>query len=50
MTGTKQTKQDGEDTKLILYRIGLLETGVKELGEKLDQQDNIKRQDLIDFR
>jgi hypothetical protein len=50
MASAKQTKQDGEDTKLILYRLDRVEGAVTDLGTKLDKQDNIKRSDLADFR
>src|SRR3954468_23093632 len=46
----QQTEQDGEDTKLILYRLGIVENAVKDLGSKLDKQDNIKKSDLNDFK
>src|SRR3954447_7610564 len=47
---TQQTEQDGEDTKLILYRLGVVENAVKDVGSKLDKQDNIKKADLTDFK
>lgn len=50
MAEAKQTKQDSADTKLILYRLDRVEGAVTDLGTKLDKQDNIKRQDLIEFR
>jgi hypothetical protein len=46
----QQTEQDGEDTKLILYRLGIVESAVKDVGSKLDKQDNIKKADLQDFK
>lgn len=47
---SKQTDQDSKDTELILYRLGIVEAGVKDLGSKLDRQDNIKKADLHEFR
>lgn len=50
MPTPRQTKQDGEDTKLILYRLDVVEGAVKDVSTKLDHLDNIKRSDLTEFR
>src|SRR3954464_6321976 len=50
MAAHKESEQDSEDTKLILYRLGVVESAVKDLGSKLDMQDNIKKADLQDFK
>lgn len=44
------TEQNKEDNALVLYRLTQLEAAVKDLGEKFDKQDNIKKSDLIEFR
>src|SRR3954462_15592292 len=51
MTAAKQqTEQDGKDTELILYRLGVVEGAVKDVSTKLDKQDTIKKADLQDFK
>jgi|1186.fasta_scaffold94076_2 hypothetical protein len=51
MTPAKQqTEQDGKDTELILYRLGVVEGAVKDVSTKLDKQDTIKKADLQDFK
>lgn len=44
------TEQNKEDNTLVLYRLTLVEAAVKEVGDKMDHQDNIKRADFIEFR
>lgn len=44
------TEQNKEDNTLVLYRLELVERAVKDVGEKVDKQENIKRSDLIEFR
>lgn len=43
-----QTNND--DDNLVLYRLKQVEDAVKEVGDKVDRQDNIKRIDLVEFR
>lgn len=45
-----QSEKSGEDNKLIIYRLDRVEAAVKEVGDKLDRQDNIKKSDLTEFR
>jgi len=49
-TAQKQHDQDTKDTELILYRLQVVEGAVKDVGSKLDKQDNIKKVDLQDFK
>lgn len=44
------TEQNKEDNSLILYRLDRVEAAVKEVGTKVDRQDNIKRSDLKEFQ
>jgi hypothetical protein len=44
------TEQNKEDNALVLYRLTLVESAVKEVGLKIDKADNIKRSDLVEFR
>ncbi len=44
------TEQNKEDNSLILYRIDRVEAAVKEVGSKVDKQDNLKRSDLMDLK
>ncbi len=46
-TGPPTGKQDNQ---LILYRLDRVEAAVKDVGTKVDKQDNIKRSDLKEFQ
>lgn len=49
MAGAKTTEKNGE-SRLILYRLDRVEAAVKDVGTKVDAQENIKKADLIEFR
>jgi hypothetical protein len=44
------TEQNKEDNQLVLYRLELVESAVKEVSSKLDKQENIKPSDLKNFQ
>lgn len=44
------TEQNKEDNALVLYRLEMVEAAVKMVGTKLDNQDNVKKTDLVEFR
>jgi hypothetical protein len=53
MVDTKNRNQDTskmDNEVLILYRLDRVESAVKEVGTKVDRQDNIKRSDLKEFQ
>jgi 23S rRNA C2498 (ribose-2'-O)-methylase RlmM len=44
------TEQNKADNGLVLYRLQQVEDKVDELNRKLDNQENIKKADLVEFR
>lgn len=44
------TEQNKEDNALVLYRLQQVEAAVREVSDKFDQQDTIKKPDFVELR